>query len=92
VLSPNVRVNSYSEIENSILFSHVNVGRSCRIRKSHHRPRRAYPSDIGYDADADRERYFVTDSGITVVTRITPCSRTGDGGLLRVSSRAGLRR
>jgi len=34
VLSPNVRVNSYSEIENSILFSHVNVGRSCRIRKA----------------------------------------------------------
>ena len=24
---------------------------------------------IGYDAEADRQRYFVTDSGITVVTR-----------------------
>ena len=29
-----MRVNSYTEIENSILFSHVNVGRSCRIRKA----------------------------------------------------------
>jgi glucose-1-phosphate adenylyltransferase len=71
VLSPNVRVNSYSEIENSILFSHVNVGRSCRIRKAIidrdvHIPE---GTTIGYDADADRERYFVTDSGITVVTR-----------------------
>jgi glucose-1-phosphate adenylyltransferase len=24
---------------------------------------------IGYDTQADRQRYFVTDSGITVVTR-----------------------
>jgi hypothetical protein len=24
---------------------------------------------IGYDAEADRQRYFVTESGITVVTR-----------------------
>ena len=71
VLSPDVRVNSYSEIENSILFSHVNVGRSCRIRKAIidrdvHIPE---GTTIGYDVEADRERYFVTDSGITVVTR-----------------------
>ena len=33
ILSPDVRVNSYSEIDNSILFSHVNVGRHCRIRE-----------------------------------------------------------
>jgi glucose-1-phosphate adenylyltransferase len=71
VLSPDVRVNSYAEIENSILFSHVNVGRSCRIRKAIidrdvHIPE---GTSIGYDTEADRERYFVTDSGITVVTR-----------------------
>src|ERR1019366_5504455 len=71
VLSPDVRVNSYSEIEDSILFSHVNVGRSCRIRKAIidrdvHIPE---GTTVGYDAEADRERYFVTDSGITVVTR-----------------------
>jgi glucose-1-phosphate adenylyltransferase len=71
VLSPDVRVNSYTEIEDSILFSHVNVGRSCRIRKAIidrdvHIPE---GTTVGYDVDADRERYFVTDSGITVVTR-----------------------
>ena len=27
------------------------------------------PPAIGYDTEADRSRYFVTDSGITVVTR-----------------------
>jgi glucose-1-phosphate adenylyltransferase len=71
VLSPDVRVNSYCEIEDSILFSHVNVGRSCRIRRAIidrdvHIPE---GTTVGYDAEADRQRYFVTDGGITVVTR-----------------------
>ncbi len=71
VVSPDVRVNSYSEIEDTILFSHVNVGRNCRIRKAIidrdvHVPE---GTTIGYEPEADRERYFVTDSGITVVTR-----------------------
>jgi glucose-1-phosphate adenylyltransferase len=71
VLSPDVRVNSYSELDSSILFSHVNVGRHCRIRKAIidrdvHIPE---GSVIGYDTNADRQKYFVTESGITVVTR-----------------------
>lgn len=71
VLSPDVRVNSYCEVDQSILFSHVSVGRHCRIRRAIidrdvHLPE---GTTIGYDAEADRERYFVTDTGITVVTR-----------------------
>jgi glucose-1-phosphate adenylyltransferase len=71
VLSPDVRVNSYSEVDASILFSHVNVGRHCRLRRciierDVHIPEGTI---IGYDTEADRQRYFVTDSGITVVTR-----------------------
>ena len=71
VLSPDVRVNSFSEVESSILFSHVNVGRRCRIRRAIldrdvHIPE---GTTIGFDPEADRERYFVTDGGITVVTR-----------------------
>ncbi len=71
VLSPDVRVNSYSDVDASILFSHVNVGRHCRIRRAIldrdvHVPE---GTTIGYDPEADRQRYFVTESGITVVTR-----------------------
>src|ERR1700748_2367935 len=34
VLSQDVRVNSYSEVDSSIVFSHVNIGRHCRIKKA----------------------------------------------------------
>ena len=71
VLSPDVRVNSYAEVDSSILFSHVNVGRHCRVRRAIidrdvHIPE---GSVIGYDTNSDRQKYFVTESGITVVTR-----------------------
>src|SRR6184192_2589971 len=71
VLSPDVRVNSYTEVDSSILFSHVNVGRHCRIRRAIidrdvHIPE---GTTIGFDPEADRQKYFVTETGITVVTR-----------------------
>jgi glucose-1-phosphate adenylyltransferase len=71
ILSPDVRVNSYAEVDASIIFSHVNIGRHCRIRRAIidrdvHIPEGTV---IGYDQEADRERYFVTETGITVVTR-----------------------
>jgi len=71
VFSPDVRVNSYAEVDSSIVFSHVNIGRNCRIRKAIidrdvHIPEGTV---IGYDHESDRKRYFVTDTGITVVTR-----------------------
>ena len=85
ILSPDVRVNSYSEVDDCILFTHVSVGRRCRIRKAIldrdvHVPE---GTTIGYDAEADRQRYFVTESGITVShTRLFAVRKSGDGGLL----------
>ena len=71
VLSPDVRVNSYAQVDTSILCSHVNVGRHCRIRKAIIDRDVQIPEGtvIGYDTEADRQKYHVTDSGITVVTR-----------------------
>lgn len=71
LLSADVRVNSYSEVESSIIFSHVNIGRHCKIRRAIvdrdvHIPEGTV---IGYDLESDRQNYFVTESGITVVTR-----------------------
>ncbi len=69
VVSPDVRVNSYTEIESSILFSHVNIGRYSRIRRAiidrHiHIPEHA---EIGYNLEEDSKKYHVTETGIVVV-------------------------
>ncbi len=71
VLSQDVRVNSYSEVDSSIIFSHVQIGRHCRIRRAIidrdvHIPEGTV---IGYDPVEDKRRYFVTPSGLTIVTR-----------------------
>ncbi len=71
IVSPDVRVNSYTEVEDSIIFSHVDIGRRCKIRRAIldrdvHIPE---GTEIGYDPEADKQRYFVTESGLTVVTR-----------------------
>ncbi|MCI0347972.1 MAG: glucose-1-phosphate adenylyltransferase [Acidobacteriales bacterium] len=71
LLSADVRVNSYSDVESSIIFSHVNIGRHCKVRRAIidrdvHIPEGTV---IGYDLESDRQNYFVTESGITVVTR-----------------------
>jgi glucose-1-phosphate adenylyltransferase len=71
VFSQDVRVNSYSEIESSIVFSHVNISRHCRIRRAIIDRDVQIPEGtvIGYDREEDKKHYFVTESGLTVVTR-----------------------
>jgi glucose-1-phosphate adenylyltransferase len=71
VLSQDVRVNSYSELDSSIVFSHVNIGRHCRIRRAIIDRDVQLPEGtvIGYDPSEDKKNYFVTPSGLTVVTR-----------------------
>ncbi len=71
VLSQDVRINSYADIDSSIVFTHVNIGRHCRIRRAIidrdvHIPEGTV---IGYDINEDKKNYFVSPSGITVVTR-----------------------
>jgi glucose-1-phosphate adenylyltransferase len=71
ILSPDVRVNSYSEISRSIVFAHVDIGRRARIRnaiidRDVHVPEGAV---IGYDPEEDARRYHVSESGIVVVSK-----------------------
>jgi glucose-1-phosphate adenylyltransferase len=71
VVSSDVRMNSYSNVEASIVFSHVNIGRHCRIRRAIIDRHVHIPEGtvIGYDPAEDKRRYFVTPSGLTIVTR-----------------------
>jgi glucose-1-phosphate adenylyltransferase len=69
ILSPDVRINSYTEIENSILFSHVNIGRYSRLRRAIIDRHIQIPegTEIGFNLEEDRKKYHVTDTGIVVV-------------------------
>ena len=76
VLSPNVRVNSYSEVHDSILMENVDIGRHCRIQKAiiDKDVIIAPHTEIGYNLEADKERYHVTPSGIVVIAKGTEVS------------------
>ena len=72
ILSPNVRINSYAQVEESILFSGVNVGRHSRIRRAIIDKDVKLPAGttIGYDLNRDRKRgLVVTEQGIVVVAK-----------------------
>src|SRR5207247_5050852 len=72
ILSPNVRVKSYTQIENSILLDGVDVGRHCRIRRAIvDKDVRIPPNTtIGYDLDHDRQRGFMlTEQGVVVIAK-----------------------
>ena len=72
VLGPNVRINSYASVEDSILFDGVEVGRRCRLRRVIIDKGVRIPpgTEIGFDPAVDRERGFtVTDSGLVVIAR-----------------------
>ena len=72
ILSPNVRINSYTRIEHSILFDGVEVGRHCRIRRAIIDKDVTIPphTTIGYDLDQDRDRGFVvSDQGVVVIAK-----------------------
>jgi glucose-1-phosphate adenylyltransferase len=70
VLSPAVRVNSYCEVEYSILLPRSEIGRYSRIRRAIVNTGVRVPdsSVIGFDLEQDRAKgYHVTEGGIVVV-------------------------
>ncbi len=71
VLGYDVRVNSFCDVQHSLLYNHVNIGRHSRIRRAIIDRHVDLPerSVIGYDLEADRRRYHVTPAGIVVVVR-----------------------
>lgn len=69
VLGRHVFIHSYAEVEDSILFDKVDIGRRCRIRRAIIEKNVRIPPDtvIGYDLEEDAKRYQVTESGIVVI-------------------------
>lgn len=72
VLGMSVRVNSYAEVRDSILYDRVTIGRHARVRKAIIDKNVLIPERmrIGYDPEEDkRHGLTVTDSGIVVVPK-----------------------
>jgi glucose-1-phosphate adenylyltransferase len=66
-----VRVNSFAEVSESVLFDGVEVGRHARIRRAIIDKNVVVPPGtcIGFDLEADRRRFTVSEGGIVVVPK-----------------------
>lgn len=77
ILSPNVRINSYVTVLDSIIMEGVDVGRNAKIRRAIIDKDVKIPqgTEIGYDPEEDKKRFTVTESGLVVVAKGTVIER-----------------
>jgi len=70
ILSPDVLVNQYADVQESVIMENVEIGEHARIRHAIIDKGVIIPPGtvIGYDLESDRTRYTVTEDGVVVVT------------------------
>jgi glucose-1-phosphate adenylyltransferase len=71
VVGRNVRIHSYSHIEDSVIMDWTEIGRGCKIRHAIIDKSNLIPpgTEIGYNPEQDRQRFYVSDGGIVVLRR-----------------------
>jgi len=71
ILSPGVRVNSYAEVTESILFHDVTIGMRAKVRKAIIDKGVRVPDGmkIGYDLEKDRKRFYISEDGVVVIPK-----------------------
>ncbi len=71
LLGPNVKINSYSYVTDSIIFNNVVVGRHARIRRAIIDKNVTIPEgyEIGFDPDGDKKKFTVSETGIVVISK-----------------------
>lgn len=71
VLGRSVFVHSYSLVEDSVIMDYAEIGRHVKIRRAIIDKNVYVPEgeEIGYDLERDRQRFFVTDSGLVVIPK-----------------------
>ena len=69
ILGRNVRVHTAALVEDCIIMDNCDIGRHSKLRRTilDKNVKVAAGTVVGYDPAADKERYFVTESGITVI-------------------------
>jgi glucose-1-phosphate adenylyltransferase len=70
LLFSNVNVHSFSEVEDSVIFPRVDIGRRCVIRKAIIDKGCIIPPDttIGVNAADDAARFHISAGGVVLVT------------------------
>jgi glucose-1-phosphate adenylyltransferase len=71
VLSPNVRIQDHADVRDSVIMENVVIGEHSRIRRAIIDKDVIIPpkTEIGYDRDADAQRFTVTESGLVVISK-----------------------
>ncbi|MEE8317862.1 MAG: glucose-1-phosphate adenylyltransferase [Candidatus Omnitrophota bacterium] len=71
ILSPDVRINSFSEVTESILMEGVDIGRYAKVRRAIIDKYVKIPQkmEIGFNLKKDSKRFKVTESGIVVIPK-----------------------
>ncbi len=72
VVSPNVRIDKWAKVDESVVFSGVKIGRNAVVRRAILDKFVVVPdgAEVGVDHEADRARgLYVSDGGITVVPK-----------------------
>jgi len=69
VLGRGVRVHTGAVVEDSVIFDNCDVGRHSKVRRAILDKNVKIPQNtrIGYDLEADRKKWHVTESGIVVI-------------------------
>jgi len=73
ILGPEVRVNSYAKVVDSVLMDGVDVGRHARVTKAIIDKNVRIPASfvVGEDPEEDRRRFTMTPGGVVVIPRGT---------------------
>jgi glucose-1-phosphate adenylyltransferase len=72
IVGPQARVNSYAQVEDSILFTHVNIGRRAKIRRAIIDKGVSIPEGfrVGFDEEEDLANGFtVSEGGVVVIAK-----------------------
>ena len=74
VLGPRVEVHNGSALEECVVMGGAYIGKYVRLRRAIVEERTIVPDGavIGYDAEADRQRFVVTTEGVVIVPRGAP--------------------
>lgn len=73
ILSRNVRIEEYSEVDESILLDFVQIGKGAKVRRAIIDKGVSIPDGetVGYDREADLAKgYTVTETGLTVIAKV----------------------